>query len=42
MPIPSFRADGWLPDGHHIATWEEIIERFRGEAQSRRKVAARN
>ncbi len=36
MPVPPFREDGWLPVGHHPATWEEVAERFGGEPGSRR------
>lgn len=36
MPVPPFREDGWLPVGHHAATWEEVAERFGGEPGSRR------
>lgn len=36
MPIPEFRTDGWLPVGHHIATWEEVDKLFGGNAGSRR------
>jgi uncharacterized protein DUF6932 len=36
MPLPGFREDGWLPEGHHLAAWEEIILRFGGPAGSRR------
>lgn len=36
MAIPSFREDGWLPVGHHPATWEEVVERFAGDAGSGR------
>ncbi len=36
MPIPPFRQDGWLPVGHHRATWDEIVERFGGVPDSRR------
>lgn len=36
MPIPEFRNDGWLPEGHHRATWEEIETVFGGETGSRR------
>ncbi len=36
MTIPAFREDGWLPEGHHNATWEEIIERFSGALGSQR------
>jgi hypothetical protein len=31
MSIPAFRDDGWLPEGHHPASWEEIKEVFGGE-----------
>lgn len=36
MPLPEFRPDGWLPEGHHPTTWEEIAARFGGEPGSRR------
>jgi hypothetical protein len=36
MPVPAFREDGWLPEGHHEATWEEIIEQFSGAPSSQR------
>ena len=36
MPIPNFRADGWLPEGHHKASWEEVVERFRGDVGGNR------
>ena len=36
MPLPPFRDDGWLPVGHHPATWEEIVERFGGAPETRR------
>lgn len=36
MSIPSFRQDGWLPVGHHNATWEEIGDRFGSILGSRR------
>jgi hypothetical protein len=36
LPIPPFRADGWLPVGHHPATWEEVVARFGGGSGSRR------
>lgn len=41
MPIPEFREDGWLPVGHHPATWEEVVERFGGDAQSKRAALTR-
>lgn len=37
MPIPEFREDGWLPNGHHPADWEEIVVRFGGRPGSRRE-----
>jgi hypothetical protein len=30
MSIPPFRDNGWLPEGHHPASWDEIIERLGG------------
>ena len=36
MSLPQFREDGWLPEGHHIATWEEVSARFGGASGSRR------
>jgi len=36
MSLPQFREDGWLPEGHHPATWEEVSARFGGESGSRR------
>lgn len=36
MPIPAFRADGWLPVGHHPATWEEVTIVFGGPESTRR------
>ncbi len=38
MPLPDFRADGWLPSGHHPATWDEIISTF-GGAEGRRRAS---
>lgn len=34
--IPPFRDDGWLPAGHHSATWDDVILTFQGETGSRR------
>lgn len=34
MPIPDFRDDGWLPEGHHAATWDEIADALGGEPSS--------
>jgi len=36
MSLPAFREDGWLPGGHHPATWEEIAAVFGGLPDSRR------
>lgn len=36
MSIPAFRADGWLPEGHHAADWEEISAVFGGEPGGKR------
>ncbi len=36
MPIPSFREDGWLPEGHWQANWEEITDVFGDTLGSRR------
>lgn len=36
MPLPAFREDGWLPEGHHASTWEEIEAVFGGALGSRR------
>lgn len=38
MPIPTFRDDGWLPPGHHQATWDDVISALSGEVGSRRYV----
>ena len=38
MAIPEFRDDGWLPEGHWTATWEEIGARFGGEPGSKRRL----
>jgi hypothetical protein len=24
VALPEFREDGWLPEGHHAVTWEEV------------------
>lgn len=37
MPLPEFREDGWLPEGHYDASWEEVADRFGGSAGSRRE-----
>ena len=36
LPIPPFRNDGWLPVGHHAASWEELGVRFGGAVGTRR------
>jgi hypothetical protein len=36
MPIPEFRPDGYLPLGLHLATQEEVAQRF-GNATARRR-----
>jgi hypothetical protein len=36
MALPGFRDDGWLPEGHHPTTWEEIRNLFGGESGTRR------
>ncbi len=36
LAIPVFREDGWLPVGHHQATWDEVAARFSGAPGSRR------
>lgn len=38
MALPPFREDGWLPEGHHGATWEEVALRFAGEPESKRSL----
>ena len=36
MAIPEFRADGWLPEGHHAASMDEVEARFGGSPGSQR------
>ena len=36
MALPKLRPGGWLPEGHHETTWDEIAERFGGEPGSPR------
>ena len=38
MALPAFREDGWLPEGHHGATGQEVALRFGGEPNSRRSL----
>jgi hypothetical protein len=37
LPIPEFEESGWLPAGHHVATWEETFERFGGYEYTKRR-----
>jgi hypothetical protein len=30
LALPEFRDDGWLPEGHHPAEWQEVEETFGG------------
>jgi len=42
MTIPAIGETGWLPKGHHEASWEEAIEHFGGaEGSPRRSVTRR-
>ena len=36
MPLPLFRSDNWLPEGHYTTDWEEITSVFGGVAGSKR------
>lgn len=36
MPIPEYREDGSLPPGEHLATWQELAERFGWNERRRR------
>lgn len=36
MALPPFRDDGWLPEGRHPTTWDEIEVVFGGEPESQR------
>jgi hypothetical protein len=38
MALPDFRDDGWLPEGHHTVTWDEVVEMFGGSPGSRRSM----
>jgi hypothetical protein len=42
LPLPAFREDGWLPPGHHAATWDEITVIFGGTPGSRRSALTAN
>lgn len=41
MPIPEFRADGYLPEGVHPATEAEVLFRFGSSTPRRRFLALR-
>ena len=41
MPIPSFRPDGYLPEGLHLATEAELMERFGKTTPRRQHLAGR-
>jgi hypothetical protein len=40
MAIPDFRADGFLPEGVHDATIDEVVARFGAQNERRRRLAA--
>ena len=42
MALPPFRDDGWLPEGHHSTTWEDIIAVFGGDVESQRSRVLNN
>jgi hypothetical protein len=42
MPLPEFREDGWLPEGHYPTTWEEIETRLGDEPGSGRRRVLEN
>ena len=37
MTLPDFRDDGWLPEGHHAITWDELCLTFGGEPGTPRR-----
>lgn len=37
MALPDFRDDGWLPEGHHAITWDELCQTFGGEPGTQRQ-----
>jgi hypothetical protein len=38
-PIPALGENGWLPPGHHEATWDEVVSRFAdGEGSHRARL----
>jgi hypothetical protein len=39
--IPDFRSDGYLPDGLHVATEQEVVSRFGTSTRQRRRLAMR-
>ena len=36
MPLPAFRDDNWLPEGHYSTDWDETSAVFGGEPNSKR------
>ena len=36
MPLPAFREDGWLPEGHWQVGWDEMARAFGGRTGSQR------
>jgi hypothetical protein len=41
MPIPAFRADGYLPEGVHLATEQEVTARFGQATPGRQRLMER-
>jgi hypothetical protein len=41
MPIPPFRADGYLPEGLYLATEGEVVFRFGASSHRRRHLVLR-
>lgn len=39
--IPEFRDDGYLPNGLHLATEQEVVSRFGTTSTSRRRLVQR-
>jgi hypothetical protein len=37
VALPEFRDDGWLPEGHHACSWEEVVAKFGGHPGSQRE-----
>ena len=41
-PIPPVEPNGWLPPGHHEATWQEVVAHFaNGEGSHRARLTER-